>query len=333
MKEADIRPLDLFNDYLTLARRDAESLAHASGQFTAVPCPGCGSAQQTPAFEKLGFSYVSCAACDSLYVSPRPSADQLAVFYREGASVKFWSTDFFRQTAESRRRNLFAPRAQLVQEFVGRHAERASSFVDIGSGYGVFLEEIQRLDRFSTVLGIEPGPTLAAVCRQRGFRVIEKPLEAVTPDECQVDVATAFEVVEHPFDPLQFVTAACQVLRPGGLLVLTTLTISGFDLQVLWDRSKSIHPPHHLNLLSIHGLQRLMERAGLELVELSTPGRLDVDIVANMVQENPTIPMPRFVRSLVQANDATRQAFQSFLSQHRLSSHVRVVARRPMETG
>jgi hypothetical protein len=123
-------------------------------------------------------------------------------------------------------------------------------------------------------------------------------------------------------------------IRPRALfdefLVFTTLTVSGWDIQVLWERSKSISPPHHINLMSTEGLARLVERTGLLVEEIATPGELDVDIVRNMLQEEPALPLPPFVRYMLQRRGPEAWAdFQAFLRQHALSSHVRVTARRP----
>jgi hypothetical protein len=119
------------------------------------------------------------------------------------------------------------------------------------------------------------------------------------------------------------------VLAPGGWLILTTLTSSGFDIQTLWERSNAVAPPQHLNFLSIEGMRLLMEGAGLEIVELSTPGHLDVDIVENAFKRDPMIPIPRFLKYLFSSRDTVvRAQFQAFLRSALLSSHVRVVARR-----
>ena len=328
MKEFDIRPQDLFNRYLALARDDSARLLAQRVTFVTVVCPACGETHQPPGLEKLGYTYVMCEACGTLYLSPRPSPEQLDAFYRDAESVKFWSTHFYKETMEARREKLFRPRAQLVSELLTRSTVQDDmTFVDIGAGYGIFLEEVQRLGKFQRVMGIEPNPEMADICRQRGFPIVQKPLEAVQAGEVQADVATAFEVLEHVFDPLEFLTAARRVLKPNGILLFTTLTVSGFDIQVLWEHSKSIFPPHHINFISVEVMGRLVQRAGLTLVELSTPGQLDVDIVANTVAENPQISLPRFVAYLLKMRDSnTRQALQEFLRLHRLSSHIRVVA-------
>jgi len=328
MKETEVRPKDLFNHYLRLASQDAQRLLLEQDRFIEVPCPACACEDRSPAFEKLGFRWMSCANCATLYISPRPTPEQLLGFYRDGESVKFWSTEFYRQTAEARREKMFRPRARIVSELAGKGGfGREATFVDVGAGYGILLEEIQKLNVFRDIVGVEPGPVMADICRQRGFRMLQKVAEDVSPGDCQADAATSFEVIEHVFDPHLFLAGIRRLMRPGGKLLLTTLTSDGFDIQVLWEHSNSAHPPHHLNLISTKGMELLLARAGLKLTELSTPGELDLDIIANMLQECPDLPLPRFVRQILKScDDDGRKQFQSFLKQNRLSSHMRVVA-------
>lgn len=329
MKEAEIRPQALFNEYLALAVKDVSRFFGDKSVFVKAPCPGCGSEAYSTGLEKLGFRYVVCSDCGSLYLSPRPTTDMIDAYYRDSAAVKFWGTRFFKETAEARRLKLFRPRARLVEEWSARvGVARSGSFADIGSGYGLFLEEVARLGRFDRVIGIEPAPHLAAVCRKRGFDIIEKPLEEV--ENLEVSFATAFEVLEHVYDPVAFLASVRGVLAPGGLLLFTTLTVSGFDIQVLWEHSKSVHPPHHINLMSLNGIRQVVERAGFEVLDLSTPGKLDVDIVRNIVTEDPTIPLDRFSRKIaLESDEEAREAFQTFLQEHQLSSHICVIARVP----
>ena len=141
---------------------------------------------------------------------------------------------------------------------------------------------------------------------------------------------TAFEVLEHTFDPSAFVAACARLVRPGGVLLLTTLTIDGFDLQTLWSRSRQISPPQHLNFLSVEGIGRVLTRAGLEVHDLSTPGRLDVDIVRNAATDQPGLEIGRFASTLLRASEPTREAFQNFLRANGLSSHLRCIARKPL---
>jgi SAM-dependent methyltransferase len=253
------------------------------------------------------------------------------LYYREAESVKFWSTHFYKETAEARRKKIYRPRAEIVAELTNQYGYDSSNnslFVDIGSGYGLFLEEVEKLNQFDRIIGIEPSPEMAKVCRERGYDVIQKYVGGTEDIKINASFATAFEVIEHVLDPLAFLSSAKRILRRGGLLMFTTLTVGGFDIQVLWEKSKSVYPPHHINLLSIDGFRKLVERSGLNLVHLCTPGELDVDIVRNIYLENSDVEIPRFAASIINASEKVRTDFQSFLKANNFSSHIRIIAKR-----
>lgn len=330
MREDDIRPKALLDEFFRKLKHDAERLARRRASFVDVACPMCGAGRAAHAFDKDGFPYAECGGCGSLFASPRPDAAALADYMAHSEAVEFWSTHFYRQTADARRAQIFRPRAELAARLAQQGLVRADGrLADVGAGYGLFLEEARTIGAFGHLVGIEPDPRLAAICRESGFDVAERAVEDIGAGDLHADLVTAFEVLEHVFDPRAFLRACGAVLRPGGVLLFTTLTISGFDLQVLWDGSRSITPPQHLNFGSMAGMERLVARAGLELVSLTTPGRLDVDIVRNRLLADPALPVARFARSIAMAPEPVRAAFQQFLSANRLSSHVQCVARRP----
>jgi len=330
MKEHEIRPKALLDEFFGYMKADAMRLAERRAEFQPVSCPGCQAAATTTSFEKDGFSYCECATCGTLFASPRPSVAALMDYALNSRAVEFWSTHFYRETAEARRQKIFRPRAELVAGLVESGVCAGESFIDVGAGYGLFLQEIRSTGKFSNVSGIEPDRRLADICRQEGFSTIETWVEDIADGDVQADVVTAFEVLEHTYDPEAFLAACARLVRPGGILLFTTLTISGFDLQTLWEHSRQISPPQHLNFLSVEGIRNLVGRVGLEVHDLATPGRLDVDIVANMLAENPGLDVSRFARAVAASPADTREAFQQFLQAHRLSSHVRCIARRPL---
>lgn len=335
MNEYDIRPRAIFDEYLEISQNDIPKYFGNAEDFVRVNCPICNEAGQIAAFTKHGFDYVTCPACESLYVSPRPTSEMINRFYRESDSSRYWAEFFFPLTAEARRIHIFEPRAQMIVDLVKRFGETRGplTLVDVGAGIGLFLEAAKATNQFAQVLGIEPGRDLAKVCRSRGHEVLEKPVEAVLAEELQASVVTSFEVFEHLYDPASFIKSMSLLLDKNGLLIFTTLSVTGFDLQVLWDQSKSISPPHHINFISYHGVRQLMARCGFELLDISTPGKLDVDIVCNMLRENASLDIPRFARTLFRVSESHGNShilaeFQKFLSNSALSSHVCIVARK-----
>jgi len=157
MKESEIRPQQLFNRYLELAQKDIEIFFSDHSRFKEVDCPGCGSEQREAGLEKFKFKYMLCSDCGSLYLSPRPSVKMYERYYRESDSVRFWSTHFFKETAEARRQKIFRPRALLVAEWAkrcGAIPDDGGLFVDIGSGYGRVLDYLGNKG-FTRVFGLE----------------------------------------------------------------------------------------------------------------------------------------------------------------------------------
>lgn len=330
MKEADIRPKEIFDRYLELSRQDIDTFFRDKSGFEHVACPACGEDRPEPAFDKLGFRYVNCAACDTLYLSPRPTEAMMDVYYEHSAAVKFWGSDFYKHTAAARREKMFRPRARLLAELAESYRlPRPIVVADVGAGYGLFLEEVRDTGKADRIVAIEPAPNLAAICRERGFEVVEAMLERVPEGSVQASCASAFEVIEHVPSPVDFLKGMARVMAPDGIALVTTLTRTGFDIRVLGAHAKAVYPPYHINLMSVEGMRRLVERAGLRLLALETPGKLDVDIVRNTLAEIPQAEVGAFERWIAcEADEEQRQSFQDFLAANRLSSHIRIVVGR-----
>lgn len=328
MKEADIRPEHLHRRYLELCAEDAET-CFASTTRSDIPCVGCGSTDIRHEFTKSGFVYARCVACGTLYQTPRPAIEAFARFYRDSQSSRFWADEFFPAVAERRRGSIFRPRVERLARMCAEKSVEVRRLIDVGAGFGIFLEEWR--DRFplAALLAIEPSALLANVCRAKGFRVVEDIVENVRGSEGFADLVVCFEVLEHVWDPVAFLRTLARLARPGGSVCITTLGVDGFDIATLWERSASIFPPHHINFLSVAGFAAAFARAGLEDVSITTPGQLDVDIVRNAFARDPAVLAGnRFAQQIVRDESASR-AFQQFLVENRLSSHVWVMGRKP----
>ena len=330
MKEQEIRPKELFEEYLEISRNDIKVFFSDYNSFISINCPACHSSNITNAFIKHEFNYVRCDDCYTLFTSPRPTDKMISDFYKNSSSGKFWAERFFPETAEARREKIFKPRVDLLENILSNvKLPEPKSLVDVGAGFGIFLEEVNKRKLFEITYGVEPSVDLAETCRKKGINVIEKAVEEIGKNELQVSIATSFEVFEHLFNPEEFINSIKQIIKPDGIILFTTLTISGLDLLVLGKDSKSISPPHHINFFSIEGLKILMARCGLEIVEITTPGKLDVDIIMNMINDNPSVEIPDFIKYIYKYRaDDLYENFQTFLQQNNLSSHVCVIARK-----
>ena len=199
--------------------------------------------------------------------------------------------------------------------------------MDIGGGSGLFAEVMRDLSG-QTPIVIEPGPHLAAVCREKSISVVEKFLEQVESGDLPSGpkAFVSFELFEHLHDPVVFLEQLKYLMVSGDLLIFTTLSGGGVDIQVLWEESKSVTPPHHLNFLNPRAVEILVERLGLETLEITIPGKLDIDILAN----NQDAIKDRFWKTFVaKATEVEKIQWQQMISSSGWSSLLMVVCRKP----
>ncbi len=99
--------------------------------------------------------------------------------------------------------------------------------LDIGCGGGLLSEPMARLG--ATVVGADAAPRNIPVAQvhaeQSGLTIDYRhtTAEDMAAAGEQFDVVLNMEVVEHVADPLAYLTACQQLLKPGGLMVCSTL--------------------------------------------------------------------------------------------------------------
>lgn len=328
VKEEDIRPDSLMRENAKLRVEDIRKILKRKDEFVEISCPACESGSYRLVFQKDGFTFVCCKQCETVFVNPRPTYEMLTEFYTASKSIRHWNDRIFPASEDSRRSQIFAPRAQSIIELCRKYNAATRVLLDVGAGFGTFCEEIEKLAVFDKVIAVEPSPELAETCRRKGLDVIEKPIEEVELD--QVDVITNFELIEHLFWPKGFLSACVKVLRTGGLLIVTTPNIKGFDLLVLGKLSDNIGGPNHLNYFHPASLSRLLNDCGFEVLETSTPGRLDAELVRKkaLSGEFDLSTHPFLKQVLIDEWERVGVCFQKFLADNGLSSNMWLAARK-----
>ena len=126
--------------------------------------------------------------------------------------------------------------------------------------------------------------------------------------------------------PLNFRMRLKKDLKKGGILILNTRLGSGFDILTLKGSMDSIFPYEHIMLPSRRGLEMILDKAGYELLEITTPGTRDMESVLKnkeRVEESNF-----FIKYLLKTADRSTLAdFQKFLQKSGMSSFAQVVAK------
>ena len=221
---------------------------------------------------------------------------------------------------------MFRPRSEYIKKILPEASGKTVG--DIGAGFGIFLEELAKIEPSWRLVAIEPGTKMADICRAKGLEVIPRAVEDIKGWDGRFDLLAAFELFEHLHNPDQFLKKVYRLLKPGGRLFLTTLNGMGFDIQLLQEKSKSIFPPHHLNFFNPGSLKILLRKNKFVVEEIETPGQLDWNIVEGMILEEKA-KVGDFWQSLARSKDVeAKKALQDWIKAHRLSSHMRILAKK-----
>ena len=174
--------------------------------------------------------------------------------------------------------------------------------LDIGCGGGLLAEPMARLG--ADVVGADAAERNIPVARlhaeQSGLTIDYRhtTAEALAAAGEQFDVVLNMEVVEHVADPPAYLTACQQLLKPGGLMICSTLNrnpksfamaIVGAEYVMRWlpkgthDWKKFITPDELYDLIRRAGLQPV-DRKGMVFNPLTWSWRLsDRDLSVNYV--------------------------------------------------
>lgn len=293
-------------------------------------CPGCGSDAAVPAFQKSGLNYIECTVCASVYASPRPGTEDIEAFYRKSEAIAYWRDVLLPDTRSARLKKIIAPRAGWIMGTIDRYSPVLSRILDIGQHSSLLVTELLK--------SLSPDCTITVAGEYADLEIgyPDSPSVIVAPSAINqlrghgpVDLVLAFDSIDRASDLESLLLSVHSVLNKRGLLLAGSTLISGFDLQTTWNNAEGISPPESLNLLTVQGVLALCKRHGFEVLEFSTPGIFDVEIVQRAVRANPDAQWPRFLRYLMtRCEPEVLEGFQEFLQKYRLSSFARLALRK-----
>ncbi len=241
-----------------------------SPRARALTCPNCGSDVAKPQLLTIEFTtspgsrkqtaVLRCPDCACSFY-----ADQIPPDYAEDAMLARGRVPFYLQQGAGLSL-ITRPLAQLA-------APPASTYVEVGCGFGFGLDYARHAKGWNGQ-GIDPagisalGRDMLGVPIQRRYLADAEPALSGT-----CDVVMASETIEHVPSPIGFVRVLRSMLRPGGVLVLTTP--DGADLTP--DTAPGVligllSPGLHLIFQTRESLRRILLQAGFAHATINKDG-------------------------------------------------------------
>jgi SAM-dependent methyltransferase len=259
----------------------------AAGAGAPVMCRLCGSSLVTLVGSKRGahiardFEFWHCPACDYMFVVPFPGYGVYDKAYYEGKGADPY-VDYESEHRDYRstdRMIEFDDLWRIASGHVeGNVPERAVDWLDFGCGAGGLMRYL--VDKGAIESGSRRWPvrvaghdvgTYADRLDSDGLRILTLG-QLVTQRDGSYDVISMIEVVEHLEFPDPVFALAARLLRPGGLLLLTTGNISGLVPRVKGLDYAYVIPEVHVGYFTPGALERVYARHGLKPVRFRYDG-------------------------------------------------------------
>jgi SAM-dependent methyltransferase len=116
---------------------------------------------------------------------------------------------------------------------------------------------------------------------KNGVRILDLDELAHEPD-ARFDVISMIEVIEHLPDPLDALQRVVRLLKPGGLLLLTTGNLESPVARRLGIHYRYCAPEIHVSLFNPRSLARLYERVGLTPLNVRYQGAVKFKVLKTL---------------------------------------------------
>jgi len=234
-------------------------------------CDWCGSSESTTIFsgpdlllQRPGnFTMVRCIQCGLIRQNPRLTWESLSAYYPEEYSayepIIQQEKSIFKLLD---RRYGMEKRIRAIRKY-----KSGGKLLDVGCGTGIFLGEVQRNGNWE-ICGVEPVATAADYVRNvLGCEVFQTPFLNAGLKENQFDVLTMWNVLEHLYNPIANTQYAYNLLKPGGVLVISIPNVESLENKIFRQYWLGWDLPRHLYLFPQKQIEIMLSEIGFQVKE------------------------------------------------------------------
>lgn len=198
----------------------------------------------------LDWQIKKCLHCNLIQVSPLPSLSAVNQLYQGD----YWKNFSFYSSQLPAHEKYFRKKITDIKKL-----RKGGCLLDVGCAYGTLIKEAN--DQGFMAEGIDISGFAVKQCRKKNLKAFAGVITDVKKYN-YYDVVTAFEVVEHERDPLLTVRTAKQLLKLGGLLVVSVPNSNSWSAKIMGKYWFGYRHKEHLFHFTKDSLDMLLKKAG-----------------------------------------------------------------------
>ncbi len=197
------------------------------------------------------FAVQRCKNCNFLFTNPRPTVDEMPLFYQSDAYISHTDgrASFFEIIYQLVKRRMLKRKVSLLN----KHTEdTGKTILDFGCGTGSFLEAAARLGY--DCYGVDQSKEARILASDKGLETFSNLDEIYTKDGLKFDAITLWHVMEHLHDFPNVFDTFLGLLKPGGVLIVAVPVSNSWDALHYGSWWAALDVPRHLFHFSREGL-------------------------------------------------------------------------------
>lgn len=300
--------------------------------FITRPCFLCGKSDFTKV-DKFHDAYdvVKCNVCMTKSVNPVPSEEALIDYYNTGKC-----NALLEQLLKSRYKKtdnfIMDDKVRVVLDLIRKINKVDIHILEIGCNSGAFLSKLKFFSEkqfpeknfYFKGIDIDSNAIKRKVDSDLDLIAVSAEMY-VKSSLVQYDVVLHFELIEHLPDPYSFLTSIYRLLNDDGVMFFSTPNSEGLEMIASGYNgyrplAHSIFPPMHLNAFSTSNIVHFAIRGGFKVIEVSTPGKLDIDMLSLFESE-----LEPGLKAISNLDEDTKGLIQYLVSYLGGSSHMQCI--------
>jgi len=140
--------------------------------------------------------------------------------------------------------------------------------LDIGCGYGEAMG--YHIARGCEAFGVEADSNVLKAKEKYNYNIHIGAFNKNIYETNYFDYVTMDQVIEHLQDPVSQIKDIYGILKPGGILIISTPNSNSLTAKLLREKWLHWHVPYHLHFFSKHSISLLAEKTGFKLIKCKT---------------------------------------------------------------